>query len=111
MNRIGITYANHPVIPTKSEPCLGLKIPRVERTINAFREILSILPSISEISDSEKKIRNESGMTNNNGSKSTPEVDSSESLGRNLLKKPSKNPKITNAVKLGSFLMIELDSI
>jgi hypothetical protein len=97
MNINGITYAIHPVIPTKIEPCLGLKIARVEITTNPFNDQSNIFDSITDIWEINKQITKVSGITNNNGSRFIPEVARIESLGRNLLKKPSRKPKITNA--------------
>ncbi len=36
-----MTYAIHPVIPTRSDPCRGLNIPIVDIKINVFRDRLS----------------------------------------------------------------------
>jgi hypothetical protein len=79
--------------------------------INSFNEKFSKFSRVSAISDSARKSKKQIGITSKSGSKPNPEMERSESLGRNLLRKPSRNPKITSAVKLGFFLTIELESI
>jgi hypothetical protein len=87
-----MTYAIHPVIPTRSDPCRGLNIPIVDIKINVFRDRLSGFGLMSDTPVIKRQITKETGITNNNGSRSTPDADMSESLGRNLLQKPRKNP-------------------